>query len=338
MRSSYIATSAICGLLVTLVACSQPRSSATKGTGVDDVDGGSAQADGGEADGGPSGTADGDSSATDAGVTPDATVVGAGNDHCADATPIPLSAANPRVNLVTSTASATHDMDAPCSTGDSPDVFYKFAFSKRVFVYADTFGASWDTALFLLSDSCTPITTATMAGDSLCNEGSCGTSQSRIVALLEPGFYRLGLSGKNGAKGGATIHFEWTPAGSGTIAPLPKGVSVQTGTTVAGGGNIDGFDSKCLAAGAEDSYWWARCPADPGGALSASTCDGTTWGSIVDVQVPNSAASYKCSVEACGLQADLHSTIPAGAGLAVVSIDGQKGNDFGNYTMNVTRP
>jgi hypothetical protein len=341
MRSSHIVTSAIGSLLIALVACSSPNA-ATTGAGVDTRDAGGPTGTGADNDASdPSATTDGGGSTDmDSSVMnpPDATIVGAGNDHCTDATSIPLSAANQRVSLLATTVGATHDVDAPCASDQSPDVFYKFAFSKRVFIYADTFGASWNTTLFLLKDDCTAMNTNTTAGDSVCNEGACGTQQGRIVALLEPGYYRLGLTGRGGAVGAATIHFEWTVAGGGNIAPLPQGTSVQSGTT-GGDGNIDGLDSSCIAAGPEDSYWWARCPGDTGGALTASTCGGTTWESIVDVQLPSGAPSYKCAVDTCGTEgATVHSTIPAGAGLAVVSVDGQKGNDFGNYVMNVTRP
>jgi len=270
----------------------------------------------------------------------DASVAGAGNDHCGAATSILLSGLNPRVDLMASTIGATHDVDAACSTDQAPDVFYKFAVSKRVFVYADTFGASWDTVLFLLSDACVPITTTT-PGDAVCSDNSCGTQQSRVVALLEPGSYRLGLTGRGGAQGAATIHFEWALAGSGTAAQLPAVNSVQVGTTVGSAGNIDGLSSECLAAASENSYWWARCPSDPARSITASTCGGgTTWESVIEAQIPKSApglpSAYRCNLNGCGLQGLLTTTIPAGAGLGVLSIDGQAGNDIGPYTMTVT--
>jgi hypothetical protein len=337
MRSSHIVTSAVGGLLVTLFACSSsPSADATAPS----EDGGAEAATAQDA------TAARDAGGRDAkvptpprdgGTRPPPIVGPAGSDECTTATEVPLDATNPRIDLSGDTRSAGHSVDVPCSSSPSPDVFYRFAFSKRVFLYADTFGASWNTVLYLLSDSCTPITTQTMTGDAVCSDDACGTQQSRLVALLEPGYYRLGLSGAAGAKGAATIHFEWVQAGSGAVLPLPSGHSVLTGATVAGGGNLTGLSSDCLAAGAEDSYWWARCPSDPGGALSASTCGGTTWESVVSVQVP-AAEQYACNVDGCGLQAELSTTVPAGAGLGVVSVDGQQGSDFGDYTLTVDRP
>lgn len=329
--SSHIVTSAVGGLLGVLVACTSPDPDEA-GSAVRGDHAGTESAGVAEPDGGPDDAGDPERDA--------AVVVGAGNDRCNAATPIPLSASNPRVELEATTLGAAHDVDAPCAGGGAAaggDVFYAFAVSKRVIVYADTFGADWDTVLFLLSADCAPLSAPTTQGDAVCNAGACGTSQSRVVALLEPGAYRLGLSGRDGAAGQATIHFEWALAGSGTVAPLPKGKSVLTGQTVGTSGSIEARSPDCLAAGPENSYWWARCPADPGGPLRASTCDGTTWESIVSLQLAKTPP-YVCNIDGCGLQADLNFPIPEGAGLAVLSIDGQTGKDVGAYTMNVTRP
>jgi hypothetical protein len=339
MRSSHKVVSAVGGLLVTLLACSsQPSVDTTAGaldggdgTPVDDVDGGTATTPPGPKDAGK----DAKTPPKDSGTPPVVVIGPAGADKCESATVVPITD-QPRIDLGGNTTAATHDIDVPCSSGQSPDVFYKIGFSKRVMIYADTFGANWNTVLFLLSDSCVPITTSTTSGDAVCSDDACGTTQSRLVAMLEPGYYRLGLSGAGGAKGAATIHFEWTLAGSGAVKPLPQGDSVQTGAT-AGSGNITALSSDCIAAGGEDSYWWARCPSDPAGTLTASTCGGATWESIVEVQVPR-VTKYQCALDTCGLQSSLSTAIPAGAGLGVVSVDGDTGGDFGAYTLDVSRP
>lgn len=338
MRSSRIVTSAVGAVLVTLFSCSPPASDGADDGGASEA--GAASSGGVDGVTSEAGTPDA-TTATDAGPRdsgPAPIVANPGNDTCASAPLIPLSAANRRLDLKASTSGATPDVAAPCAAEQGPDVFYKFAVSKRVFVYADTFGASWNTVLFLLSDACEPLTATTTPGDAVCSDDACATTQSRIVAMLEPGTYRLGLGGRAGAKGDATIHFEWALAGSGTASQLPQGNSVQTGTTTGGGGNIDLLSSDCIAAAAENSYWWARCPSDPGGTLTASTCDGgTTWESIVELQMPKSVG-YMCSLDACGLQSRLETTVPPGAGLAVLSIDGQGGGDHGAYSMTVSRP
>ena len=275
---------------------------------------------------------------TDAG-THDAGPTGplVGSDHCASATVIPLTTVNSHVELMADTTAATHDVEAPCTADSGADVFYQFTVSKHVFLYADTFGASWNTVLFLLSGSCTPITTGTTAGDSVCNDTACGTSQSQIVALLAPGSYRLGLGGSSGATGAATIHFEFALAPSGASAPLPQGMSQQSGTTVGVSGNVNNQSSSCVAAGPENGYWWTSCPSDPGGQLTASTCGGATWETLLETEIPRSHP-YACALDSCGMQTALSTTIPAGAGLHLLMIDGQAGTSAGAYTMQVNRP
>jgi len=253
------------------------------------------------------------------------------------ATMIPLSNSTPHEDIAATTVGATHDVDAPCVSDMGAEVFYEFSVSKRIIVYADTFGATWNTVLFLLSNDCTPESGSTTPGDAVCNDDACGTQQSQIVAVLNPGYYRLGLGGRGADQGAATIHFEWALAGSGTLNPLPQGSTVQSGTTIGTGGEIEGLSPDCIAAGPENSYWWANCPNDPGGMLTGSTCGGATWETVVEVQIPESVP-YACNLDACGLQSTLSAAVPAGAGLRVLSMDGQDGTDNGSYMMTVNRP
>ena len=258
------------------------------------------------------------------------------NDLPANATPITIGSTP--VDIAATTLGAKHDVDAPCASNAGADVFYAFTFSKRVLVYADTFGANWDTVLYFLTSDGTPVSTTT-TGDAVCNDGACGTQQSQIVALFEPGKYLLGLSGRGNAEGTATIHFQWAIAGSGTITPLPKGTSVQSGTT-SGSGNIS-CGGNCIGAGPENSYWWTDCPTDTGGTLSASTCDGGVvgWDPVLEVQIPAASSPLTCACESCGLlQVATSATIPTGSGLRMLSIDGEDGNDKGAYMVSVDRP
>jgi hypothetical protein len=176
-----------------------------------------------------------------------------------------------------------------------------------------------------------------MTGDAVCNDNACGTQQSQIVALLQPGNYRLGLTGASGAEGAATIHFAYAFAASGTETPLPAGSSTQTGTTVGTSGNIDDESPSCIAAGPENGYWWTSCPGAAGGLLSASTCGGATWETVLETEIPETVP-YACSSDGCYPDTSIAATVPAGAGLRVLLVDGQAGTDRGAYTMTVDRP
>jgi hypothetical protein len=337
MRSSHIVAFCLTGVLVALAACTTGGDAGGESSSGTSADGGSGGPTVNARDGGSSSSSSGSTNNTGNGDAAAPIVVAAGNDSCADATALPINAANPRMDLKANTKGAKHDVDVACDPDKGGDVFYKFSISKRVIVYADTFGASFKTALFILNDQCAPLTTTPVAGEVRCSATACGSEQSQMVAVLDPGTYRIGMAGRGGATGEATIHFEWALAGSGKIATLPQGSSVQTGTTTSNGGNIDGMSPDCLAAAAEDSYFWARCPADQGGMLNASTCGGTTWESIAEVQIPG-LVPYSCNIDGCGLQSNLNVKVPKGAGLGVLSIDGQSGTDFGAYTLTVNRP
>lgn len=355
-----VPTIAIASLLV-MASCSSASPDGSLGQAPINVGPGGAVADGGGAltDAGPQGNVGGNQgsdggmgprsdagsapvdaggSKTDAGGVHDAgSVPLTASDHCQGATQIPLTTVNAHLDLNADTTSATPDVGAPCSADSGADVFYQFTISKAAFIYADTFGTSWSTVLYLLGSNCAPLTATTTPGDALCNESGCGTSQSQIVALLQPGNYRLGLGGSGGATGKAVIHFEFALAGSGTATALPKGASQQSGITVGVSGNVNNLSQSCVAAGPEDAYWWTTCPQDSSGSLVASTCGGASWETLLETEVPGTMP-YKCALDTCGMQTELTTAIPAGAGLRVLLVDGQAGTSAGAYTMQVNRP
>jgi hypothetical protein len=302
-------------------------------TGGDDSSG---PGDGGDA--APS--MDAGDAAKDSGGT-DASGIGPGNAACNMAMPFGVSETNDAVLLSPDTTGAAHTIDAPCLTGSAPEVFYAFTINSPMFVYADSFGSSWNTALFLLSNSCMPIATAAITGGAVCNDDACSTTQSQIVTVLPSGKYKLGVTGPaSGTNSGtAIVHFRVALAASGTETQLPQGATMQSGTTSGNMSNLGGIaGSGCVAAGPENGYWWTSCPSDPGGMLSASTCSGVTgWEPVLELEVPGTT-TYRCAQDSCGLQTALNATIPAGAGLRVLAIDGNTAADLGAYTLSVTRP
>lgn len=220
-----------------------------------------------------------DASTIDAGPTPiDATVLPPANDVCANATTISL--ATMHSDLATTTAGATADLAAPCAAAGEPDVFFTFTLTRRELVYADSFGASANTALYFATTCATALAASTTAGDAVCSSGACGTGQSQVTALLSPGTYYLVLAGR----GPATIHFRHAEVGTGSVAPLAQGSSAPSGTT-SGTGEL----FTCDAAGAENAYWWRTCPADPGGAFRTSASTGSLTSRSALAQAPISS-------------------------------------------------
>lgn len=255
--------------------------------------------------------------------------VAAANDLCANATTIDIS--NMHAQLTANPVGAQANLAPPCGTAGQPDVFFKFELSRRELVYADTFTATGNTTLYFASSCSTARTASTTAGDAVCSTGACGTGQSQVVALLDPGTHYLVMSGQ----AAANIHFQHVEVGNGAVGSLAQGSSTVTGTT-----SSTGFGTlyACDGGGAENSYWWRTCPNDAGGTFQGSTCgSGTTFDTILSLQMPGSEA-VMCDDDTCSFQSTVSANIPAGAGLFVISVDGFSSAKHGNYTLSATRP
>lgn len=268
----------------------------------------------------------GGDSRADGGQDVDADTTPATNDHCADA--IPISLVKMHTDVAATTFGATADLAAPCAGSGQADVFFKFTLTRRELVYADTFGASANTALFFASSCATARTASTTSGDAVCSSGACGTGQSQVVALLDPGTHYLALAGQ----GTATIHFQHAEVGTGTVAQLSPGANTLSGSTSGFGGLY-----ACDAGGAENSYWWQTCPGDAGGVFQGSTCTATSFDTILSLQIPGSEA-VMCDDDTCSFQSAVSANIPAGAGMFVISVDGFSQTKHGSYTLSATRP
>jgi hypothetical protein len=273
--------------------------------------------------------------ATDASQNPVDGGTLAANDRCASATTINLS--DMHVDLTANPAGSHADLAAPCGAGGDPDVYFKFTLTRRELIYADTFGTSSGTTLFFAS-SCSTAgkgSSPASSGDVVCSSAACGTGQSQVAALLEarPEPYYLVLAGQ----GAATIHFQHAEVGSGgTVEHLEPGSSTMTGSTTEFGDlNV------CMAGGGENAYWWQTCPSDAGGAFVGSTC-GTGFDTMLSFQTPGTETVVcEDDDDTCANNhraSTVRATIPAGAGLFVISVEGRSTAAFGDYTLSASRP
>ena len=251
---------------------------------------------------------------------------------CANPIPIPLQGMH--TDMRATNVGADHLVEIPCAENGA-DVVFSVSVEELQLVYADTFAASWDTILFF-SESCPPDTNAGDATSGLdgCSDDACGTAQSQAMALLAYGTHYLILSGAHGETGVATIHLDRTVVGGGRLLPMPAGTGSLAGAT-----SGQGLSALCEAGGPEDTYWWASCPDFAGGDFFASTCGGTAYDTVLALQVPRSAA-VACNDDdnACGRQSTVTVTLPPGAGLQSLLVDGQVGTSAGPYTLAYTRP
>lgn len=264
----------------------------------------------------------------DAAVGPmvDANLTPATNDTCAQAQAIDITQSM-SLSIPATTVGAKANLAAPCGTGGQPDVFFKFSLTRREMVYADTFGAGNNT-LYFASACDKVITKQTTAGDQLCSSDACGTTQAQVAALLDPGTYYLVLAGD----GATTLHFQHAQVGDGSVDQLPKGQTTLTGTT-SGSGSL----YACDAGGPENAYWWKTCPSDTNGAFTGSTCGSTSFDTIVSLQMPGTNA-VMCDDDTCSFQSTVNASIPAGAGLYVLAVDGFSLAKHGTYTLTSNRP
>jgi len=202
------------------------------------------------------------------------------NDTRVGATLISLTAS--AQTLMADTTFARHDVTGSCAcTSMGNDVFYRFVLTQPEVVYADTLGATADTALFFLDAAGAPLTPP--AGGVTCNDdvataalcpGLAGL-QSQVAARLPAGTYYLVLSGCTA--GASAIHFQHVPAGNGTSTRVTPGATSQniTGATT-GTGAVS--NATCCSGGPENSAWWLTCPNTAATSFHASSCGAPSGG------------------------------------------------------------
>ena len=254
-------------------------------------------------------------------------------NSCSNPIVIPMD--QPHVDLALTTTGGGHRFDLPCGQGGA-DVVLSFTVLQNELVYADTFGATWNTLLFF-TNAC-PIDPGSGdipgAGAAVCNDDACHTTQSQAFALLRTGIYYLILSGASDESGDVTLHFQHAPMGNGPVAGLAAGIGSIEGIT-----NGAGPTDVCEAPGPSSSYWWLTCPDYLGGAFSASTCTGTTFDTVLSLQIPRSdLVSCVDDTDPCGTRSSMDATIPPGAGLNVVTVGGGTPSASGTYLLTYTRP
>ena len=105
----------------------------------------------------------------------------------ADAGAIRIDLSVPARTLSADTQNATASVNGGCTCANGRDLFYTFTLTAEEIVYADTFGSAFNTALFLQNSGGTTLTSANLAGGSVCNDDACAGQQSQLAARLAAG-------------------------------------------------------------------------------------------------------------------------------------------------------
>lgn len=216
------------------------------------------------------------------------------------------------------TSPMVHDMDGNCGAANTaPDVFYRFTIPQRSIVYAHAYGSAYDIVLFF-SSGCG----AVQPGGYACNDDSCGTLQSQIYQVMDPGTYYLVVSGFAGSRGPYTIEMQTLPA-SLYVAQIPEGFSNVAGNT-AGWPNL--HTPTCgFSAASDHTYFATSCWWSPGGFYYAWGCGGTAYDSELQFRQGNSGIT-SCNDDWCGLQSYTDGFRAGGAGINAFYVDGWAGN------------
>jgi hypothetical protein len=177
----------------------------------------------------------------------------------------------------------------------------------------------------------------------------CATAgnTSQVVGRFGPGTYFIVVSGFASSQGAGTLHVEHLPiTATGTLAYTPQArdnsfygfsqslVGTSTVSTSCGGGG----------AGPEHSLWWRSCPSTASSPLRVSTCVASTnpiFDTVLDLRHASGVVGLcndDVGATACprsGNASILNVTVPAGAGLHVITADSYSATQTGIYELQL---
>ena len=92
--------------------------------------------------------------------------------------------------------------------------------------------------------------------------------------------------------------------------------------------------------GPENTHYWYTCEAAVGGTFTASTCFRAAWDTVLE-QRSAARPANTCNDDVggvCGVRSSISSSIPAGAGIHTLYVDGATATALGAYSVNMLRP
>jgi hypothetical protein len=219
---------------------------------------------------------------------------------------------------------ATTDQSA--CTSSSYDVFYRFTLSERRMVYFDTFGSGFDTVVSILNSGYGQIT---------CTDDSCGSRQTQVMAVLDPGTYYVRVAGWSSNSGSFVLNVQRLPASS-AIYNFNAGYTTYSGNTSTA--TDQAGPGLCYPYGGSDHmYYWMACPSQAAGTVDATTCSRASWDTLLRY-IDGRSGSSNCIDDSCGLQSTLSLTSSGGAGIRAMYVDGYSSYSFGSYSVYAGRP
>jgi len=220
------------------------------------------------------------------------------------------------------------DATAGCGAAGGRDVYYRLTLAADEVVYLDTFGSSFDSVLRVYAGACTAL-----GARQACFDDACSSVQSQGAVALAAGAYCIVADQASSAQTTGALVLRVTRGGR-TGAALGATSGTVTGNTC---GGADAWDGNCQSSTApENGYYFTVCPSTTR-TLSANTCTGTTWDSVIYLRAAGSASDAACSDDAIGcgsggLQSSFSAASAAGPGLFWLVVDGYAAS-CGAYTL-----
>lgn len=247
------------------------------------------------------------------------------NDTCANAFVIPPTGGTIGSRVTPTTAD---DVASSCGGAGGRDVIYRLDLAQQQLVYLSTFGSQVPTSLAIRSGSCGGAETA-------CANDACGTQQEQWVGVLPAGTHYVVVEA-HGVTAPTTVQLKVQLSGCTGEGRLSSGVQVT--------GDTNGATNARAAcnnggAGPEESWYFTTCPGDH--SLTATTCGGTTWDSMLTITSGSCAGTALACADddstcAGGRNASTVNTTLHGDGLWWAIVDGFSAFNQGPYSLSVT--
>lgn len=248
---------------------------------------------------------------------------GPANNNCSAAINMgQLSAGGGIVSVNGTTVDATNDGAASCgSSSTSPDVWYRFLARGTGSITIDTCGSTFDTVLSAHTSCPGTVGNVVACNDDAAVGGCAGTPTSSITFTMTSGVtYWIRVAGFRGRTGTFTLRFNSSPDGDGEQPSNDLcsnaqwvGYGIHAYNTI--GALTDGpagVAGDCTHEMRNDV--WFRFAACTTGVVTAGTCTGTIWDSMISVYTGSCSTPnlITCNNDGCGVQSRVSFNVVAG--------------------------
>ncbi|HEX2838447.1 MAG TPA: hypothetical protein VHN77_10000 [Phycisphaerales bacterium] len=217
------------------------------------------------------------------------------------------------------TTGASNDAPAPCSAGNSPDMFFRFTPTITGTHLFQTCSSSFDTVLAVL-DGCGGNIVA-------CNDDSpfCGVRSLVTTDLTAGTQYIVHIDGWGGDAGAGVLGITAPPANDTCANATPIGLGATNFSTLLA---TNDANTPC-STGAPDIFY--RFTPVVSGLHTFSTCGGTSFNTALAI-LDGCGSVLTCNDDSCGTQSSIQANLTAGVP-CIVQLD-----VAGSGTLSVVGP